>query len=648
MKVSSIVFFGILELFLASTPLLAQLPDAHSFCSHSPENSLPQRTAIFDYSRADVYDVGFYHLNLRAETINSFIKGTVEIKAKAVSQSVDTMTLELSPALQVNEIRLNGFPVGYGHSAAGILQIYFPKKISKDEIFSVEVNYEGLAVASEGRGYNSQDNGYGSRVSWTLSEPFYSKDWWPCKQDLTDKADSVWVFVSTAKENKVGSNGLLSQVVALDDERVRYEWKSRYPIDYYLISIAVSDYMEYSFYSAGVEQEKVFIQNYLYPDSSLFKSQKMLIDCTALQMGLLQEKYGTYPFIEEKYGHCLAPIGGGMEHQTMTTQRDFNFHLSIHEMGHSWFGNQVTCARWNDIWINEGFATYTQYLGLEFLADKPTADAFMAAMQSVVMREPDGSVFVPEEFIEDRNRIFSSRLSYYKGAVIIHVIRQELANDELFFHVLQAFQQEYKYKTATAEDFRQVLEELSGMDFEAFFDVWYYGEGYPVYDFEWTQNAGGQFTFTGIQESSTPKSDFFPMNYQILVFFSQGGDTVLTLNQTLKEQKEQWVFNQRVESVIVNPFSAQLMDIRSIFEGTLLPGEIRVEPNPATDVFLLRFANSESDRSIEVYDASLRLVYTTKTTERTVLISSTDWSAGLYTIRIKTANGEQTMKLIKI
>jgi hypothetical protein len=138
------------------------------------------------------------------------------------------------------------------------------------------------------------------------------------------------------------------------------------------------------------------------------------------------------------------------------------------------------------------------------------------------------------------------------------------------------------------------------------------------------------------------------MNYQILVFFSQGGDTVLTLNQTLKEQKEQWVFNQRVESVIVNPFSAQLMDIRSIFEGTLLPGEIRVEPNPATDVFLLRFANSESDRSIEVYDASLRLVYTTKTTERTVLISSTDWSAGLYTIRIKTANGEQTMKLIKI
>lgn len=624
----------------------AQLPLPEDFCHHAKSGFSPSRAAQLDYSKHDLFDVHFYFLNLSVETTDTYIDGKTIIQATSLS-NIDTIYLELSHQLEISKILVNQLAAQFIHQGTDILEIICPMEIPQETIFEIEIQYSGTTVSENGRGYNTANSYHGTRVNWTLSEPFYSKDWWPCKQELEDKADSVWVFVTTSNKNKVGSNGLLTNTVALENEKVRYEWKSRYPIAYYLISIALAEYMEYSFYSPSPEGKEVWMLNYLYPDSAMYKTQKTLIDCTHVQMNLLQEKYGSYPFIEEKYGHCISPIGGGMEHQTMTTQRDFQFHLTIHEMGHSWFGNQVTCEQWNDIWINEGFATYSQYLGLEHLANQQSADAFNAAMQSVVMREPDGSVYVPDEYLEDRDRIFSGRLSYYKGSVIIQMIRYLLEDDELFFHVLQEFQTRYAYQTATGEDFKEVLEELSQQDFDGFFDLWYYGEGYPIYEFHWQQDVSGQFKVESQQESSTPKTDFFPMKYDMLLFFEDGTDKLIQVSQEKPFESFEFDFVKRVSNILPNPRSQNLMHVKSVNTGMLFPEEMSIEPNPATSAFILRFANTHLDREIEIYNSTLQLIETQDAPHQNQYIECHSWAKGIYFIKVKSDKKESLKKLVK-
>ena len=146
-----------------------------------------------------------------------------------------------------------------------------------------------------------------------------------------------------------------------------------------------------------------------------------------------------YPFSEEKYGHAMAPMGGGMEHQTMTTLQDFGFFLVAHELAHQWFGDHITCGNWQDIWINEGFASYMEYVAAQELLGQEAADGWMTNAMSVAKSRTRGSVFVPEEGVEDEYRLFDYALSYKKGAILLHMIRYELDDDDLFFGALRQY-----------------------------------------------------------------------------------------------------------------------------------------------------------------------------------------------------------------
>jgi len=641
-KNNIIIFLG----WIIASVSFGQIPEPKDFCSHAHSFPVEKRTAQIDYNQYDKYDVLFYHLNLNVESNSTYLSGEVLIKAQSIESPIDTLVLELSDVFDVESIVLQNNGLSFIHEN-NVLLVLLNDDIAPQQIFEINIKYKGNALANNGRGFNLRENYHGTSITWTLSEPFYSKDWWPCKQDLYDKADSVWVFVTTSKENKVGSNGLLVNTEELPDNKVRYEWKSKYSIAYYLISIAVAEYMEYSFVIENENGNHVFVQNYLYPDSVMFKSQKALIDCTHYQMNLLQEKYGTYPFIEEKYGHSITPIGGGMEHQTMTTQNSFAFHLTIHEMGHSWFGNQVTCARWNDIWVNEGFATYTQYLGLQYLTSEDNADGFMAAMQSIVMEEPDGSVYVPDAFLEDRSRIFSGRLSYYKGAVIIQMIRYLVADDDLFFNILREYQFRYKNSVATAEDFKVVLEELSGQSFDEFFDLWYYGEGFPIYDFQWEQSIKNELKINVKQKSSTEKTAFFPMKYDVLLFFEDGSEKTIQLEQQKPEEEISIPLEKRLKNILPNPRSQNLMKVLSVKQGILFPHEIKIEPNPASDIVIIRFGNFQAGRSIQIYDSRQKLIWEQDAEHLTKIIDLKHWSSGIYFVVVKGNGNSQLQKLIK-
>ncbi|NJK86786.1 MAG: M1 family metallopeptidase [Bacteroidales bacterium] len=426
-------------------------------------------------SGQEKFDVSFYKIDLNVNDSSIYIEGSATIVLSLLSAS-DSLNFELVDGYTIDSVYVDDNLAKFSHKN-DILSVDVP---SEKEKMTIVVFYHGSAyeeLPGDGifhrRGFN--DKGY----TYTLTEPFAAKYFFPCKQVLDDKADSVHVFITTDNNLKAGANGRLVNSIPLADNKIRYEWKSQYPIAYYLISFAVGDYFEYSFTTHLDDQDSVFVQNYMYNDSSYFEDNKYNIDLTGNFLVLFSNLFGKYPFFEEKYGHCTVPIGGGMEHQTMTTLSNFSFLLVSHELAHQWFGDNVTCAEWNDIWINEGFASYGEYLAEEFLDSKDEANLWMAEAHEFIMSEPGGSVYVPKGLENDEDRLFDYRLSYKKGAAIIHMMRQEVNNDVVFFDVLTTFQERYKDSVATGEDFKALLEEKSGIDFTWFLTNGIMGKDIP-------------------------------------------------------------------------------------------------------------------------------------------------------------------------
>ncbi|PIF04922.1 MAG: hypothetical protein CSA36_08995 [Draconibacterium sp.] len=482
-----------------------------------------------------------------------------------------------------------------------------------------------------------------------MSEPFYTHYWLPCKQDLKDKADSLEVRITTSLPNKVGSNGVLYAIDTLPNHKIKYHWKSTYPIDYYLISIAVAPYWSYEMHTKPMYGKRISILNYLYPDSVHFASAKQAIDCTRLQMNMLRNCFGEYPFANEKYGHCIAPMSGGMEHQTMTTMTGFSFDLSVHEMAHQWFGDNVTCATWGDIWLNEGFATYAQYLARAYFENKAAADAFMKAVHGRAMREAEGSVYVPSEFWNHRDRIFSGNLSYYKGAAVIHQIRFVLDNDSLFFEVLKRYQQTYAHGVASTEDFKSILQDLSDRDWDTYFAQWVYGRGYPLYSIEWEQTDDYQIIISSKQKSSSQETTFFTMPYHLRMIYSNGKDTLIRVQQNQPEETWQIQLSQEVEAIEANPYNHMLMKV--LHKPQRKQPAVVLFPNPVQEVLHLAFTNAMLNRYYYLYTIDMKLLQTGKAENERININVKHLPQGVYLLQIKntrqTAN-QKVYKFVKI
>ncbi|MEI8053086.1 MAG: M1 family aminopeptidase, partial [Bacteroidota bacterium] len=410
----------------------------------------------------------------------------------------------------------------------------------------------------------------------TVSESYQAREWFPCKQILTDKIDSADIWVTTSNVNKVGSNGVLQGIDALPNSKVRYRWKTIYPMNYYMPSIAVGNYMEYLNYAkpAAIAPDSILIQHYFVNDSAYFNSIRTILDMTPAFIEKQSELYGLYPFSNEKYGHSMATIGGGMEHQTMTTLTNFGSALIAHELGHQWFGDNVTCARWNDIWLNEGFASYSEYLMIEklpalFPSNNPAS--YMQYFHSSAMSAANGSVYVPDASVYDESRIFSGRLSYDKGAAIIHNLRFEMQNDNLFFATLKNYQTAFKDSVATAEDFRQVAENTCGRSFTDFFNQWYYGEGYPTINITYFKPNADTILLLVNETTSAPTVTPFFKGLLELKINSLQGDTTVLVNLLANNQVFKFAFNKTPNNITIDPNNWVLNQTGTITNGIIPP-----------------------------------------------------------------------------
>lgn len=579
------------------------------------------------------YDVGFYWLDIALERNSVALSGLVEIRGKSLVNNLDTLCFELHPDLMVDSVRLNNGPALYGRDTS-LLYVLINPGLQLNEAFSVSIFYQGTPpTGGFFSGISSAvSTQWGNEVTWTLSEPFNARDWFPVKQDLKDKADSAWIFITTDTSSMAGSNGVLTAISLMPGGKHRFEWKTRYPIDYYLISAAVADYQDYTIYAKPEGfADSIPIVNYIYDAPGCLEFYRTDLDRTAGFLELFSLKYGLYPFAEEKYGHCQVHLGGGMEHQTMSTMGAFNFDLNSHELSHQWFGDNVTCATWSDIWLNEGFATYSQYIAAQHLMNQTAADDFMIGMQNYVMSESGGSVYIPPSEAGDVWRIFNARLSYNKGAVILHVLRYEINNDDVFYDVLKQYQQTFGGGTATGDDFFTIAGMVSGQNFQIFSDQWYYGEGYPVYDIHWLQSQDTLYIVSK-QNSSAASTPFFRMHVPIRLVFN-GGDTLLRLEQLQTEEFFAIPFSHPVQSLELNPRGKTLLKAGSVSQG-ILQTETRpllsVFPNPFQDEVRLFFKEDGQAHRIRLTDLTGRLVMEQETNLPYMRLHTTTLTKGVY------------------
>jgi len=609
-----------------------------SCCAYKAKASRPAREGKTTVEQN--WDVTSLWFDLTIDPAIEYISGSVTTRFVVRGDLSAGLTMELSTEMQVDSVLLNNAMVDFSQTGEYTLHIAVPQMLAINQTGLVQVFYQGVPVSGAGFGSVGWQEHNGVAAMWTLSEPFGCRDWWPGKNDLTDKADSLDIIVHSPEMYRTASNGVLV------DEKVIYgirtcHWKHNYPIVPYLIAVAVTNYTVYSDY-AQVGHKTVEILNYVYPEE-----MESIVPYTAKTvpvMELYSQLFTAYPFSEEKYGHAQFGWGGGMEHQTMSFMGRFDFEIIAHELAHQWFGNMVTLNSWHDIWLNEGFATYLAGISYEHLFDGYYWPYWKAQNISYVTSEVGGSVYVVDTTSADR--IFNARLSYSKGALVLHMLRW-VCGDDAFFEAVRNYLTDsgLQYSFAGTSDLKQQLEASSGKDLSGFFDDWYYGEGYPTYRLECTQLDNFNYQVDLSQTQSHTSVSFFEMPVPVK-FSGSGCDTTIVFNHTSNHQQFEIEPGFAIDSIHIDPEQWIISKGNQVLMKDKLskPG---LYPNPATTETLLSKKGLAAE-DVRFYDMSGREILLPVVADAAGLrLHLEGLSAGIYCVEVNMQQGSVVLKMIK-
>jgi hypothetical protein len=499
---------------------------------------------------------------------------------------------------------------------------------------SIAIDFQGRPV-EDGLGSFAVDEHAGVPVLYTLSEPYGAKDWWPCSQDLNDKIDSIHLVITVPPGNRAAANGMLVAEQHCDDKSI-YQWKHKHPIAAYLVGVAVTNYAVYSDYVPLESGDSIEILNYIYPeDSAAFRLQTPGI---IRPFQLFNQWFGLYPFADERYGHAQWNWGGGMEHQTMSFMGSFGYDLMAHELAHQWFGDFLTCGSWRDIWLNEGFATYLTGLCYEHDQGGIYWEPFKRLSINRIVREPGGSVYCYDTTNVDR--IFDARLSYSKGAIVLHMLRWEMG-DEHFFEAVNNYLYDPLLANgyAKTEDLIAHCEVVADTSFQEFFADWVYGEGYPIYQLGYRQRADHELAIELGQSQSDPSVSFFEMTVPVVLYSATNPPDTILLKHTHSGQK--FIFNpgRKIDSIAFDPDRWICTANPIILDVTDVPLNQRITlyPNPVYDELTIDLGMPAEGLNIRVMNFAGQVVHTEKTPNGTSLIRIPMRSlpAGVYVVEVE-------------
>ena len=589
------------------------------------------------------FDIKYYRCEWETDPAVRYIKGKIT-SYFVFTSAADFISFDLMDVLRVDSVKANNSLLSYTQQNNS-LKINFKTVKNMGALDSVSVYYQGIPPEA---GFGSFVNTLhvGIPVMWTLSEPYGSRDWWPCKNGLDDKADSIDVFITAPAEYTAASNGLRQSVTISGANKITH-WKHRYPIASYLVCMAVTNYAEFENH-VQIGNVNLLMQTFCYPESlDLFQSKTPLV---LESLKYFSQIFGPYPFIKEKYGHVQFGWGGGEEHQTSTFIVTPDETLMAHELAHQWFGDKITCASWQHIWLNEGFATHLASMDMENKYPLAVTSTRRNEINSITSL-PGGSVFVDDT--TNVNRIFDSRLTYTKGSHLLYMLRWILGDSVFFKGVNHYFHDPLiGYGFVTTKDLQRNLEEVSGKKLDYFFNDWFYGQGYPSYHVQWSQIGSDYVKIKMDQSTSHPSVKFFALPVALLFKNATQQKTIVIDNKNNNE-----IFFKNIgfvaDTVIIDPeywlitrnnISEKIKDNIGEKNG------VRVFPNPFSNSFYLYLQNFDAQKiQLKMYDAKGRMVLKEKLLINASLFKEIDtqrFSRGVYFIKIETDKGEEVIKRI--
>ena len=546
------------------------------------EKLIAQRTDIYERmiqvetrttANQEKYDITYYSLHLRPNPESSVLSGEVEVVAVVNAENLDNIELNFWAGMNILDIHMSNDPGKqlYHTQTEDILLISLDDTYLQGEEFRVTIGYNGQPQNSPYQSFNFGEKN-GEPMIWTLSQPYGARAWWPCKDVQSDKADSVDIRVTVPKNLIVASNGLLRETIT-NGEEITYWWHEQYAIVPYLVSLAIHPFaVYYDDYLYNDNSDTMKIHFYMFPEN--YAQYSEMNAQTKHMISYFAEMFGEYPFVKEKYGHADILGNGAMEHQTCSSFSFWNQWVIVHELAHQWWGNLVTCNDFHHIWLNEGFATYSEALWYEFINGPGTASYYQMTTNLYL---GNGTVYVEDP---QNDNIFDSGLSYRKGSWILHMLRH-VVGEVNFFEILKTYHrsESHKYATATTEDFQVICEQVSGLNLDKFFQQWVYEEFYPHYSVDWNWIQNGQTFVIELTIQQEQKNHFFWMpidvtitsnedHYNFVVWDSLESQTftieVPSEPISLEIDKDNWILKTIQEKMISPTFDQGILLVNGV------------------------------------------------------------------------------------
>jgi aminopeptidase N len=591
-------------------------------------------------------DIKYYGLDLKITSNPNYLYGKTRITGTFLNPG-NLLFLNFSGNMNIDSI--NGINVsGFSHSN-NVVTVIFNGNVPG---FDIDIYYKGLPPQT-GYGsfvFSTQNN---IPVIWSLSEPYGSSDWFPNKNAPSDKADSSDVRITCAQNLTGVSNGKLVSEIVNNDNTKTYVWKSTYPIASYLISIAVTNYSLYKNYYRYSQSDSMDVTHYIYPTQ--LNQLKPNLDLTPRMIEIYSDRYSKYPYLTEKYGHAQFNWGGGMEHQTISSMGSFGWGIIAHELAHQWFGDKVTCRDFHHIWLNEGFATFSEAMYLE---DKDGKESYKnhIALKMLDAKKAVGTVYVVDD--NNINEIFNGNRTYSKGAVIVHMLRG-VTGDSAFFRILKNYLNDtaLAYGTAVTENLQLVAENVHGTSLNYFFQEWIYGENYPKYKIDWSYNKNqisGNDVRVKITQSQNTNPAFFTMPADIKIKTNLG-DTVFTVFNNAQVQEFILNVSGTPSEITFDPDNKILKDKSG--DEPVESIDFRLEqnyPNPFNPYTVINYKIKSSDNvTLKIYDISGKEIQTLvdenlRPASYTVKFVPANMASGVYFYKLSAGGLTETRKMVYI
>ena len=384
-----------------------------------------------------------------------YVEGSVQLTLMGAGEILHSIDLNADSCLAIAMIRdIEGEELSWSR-AGDVLTVYTAAAVTSDELTIIKIFYSGSPSSAAWPGLFFRSFG-GTPVICSLSEPWSARTWWPCKDYPDDKA-TFDLYLAVPYQHFAASNGTYrgySSLTKWGASFRRYHWVEIHPMATYLASVAATIYTKLDDSFVYAPGDTMPVAHYVPP--GLAANAAIDFNITVPALSFYSSIFGLYPFIDEKYGMAVCAIGGGMEHQTLTSyawglvegNRAHDF-LIVHELAHQWFGDLITCKNWVHAWLNEGFASYAEALWFEHQEGPAELKAYMESMDEPeywtqpILGDPDNPIpwyyFAP--------------VVYDKGAWVLHMLRH-VTGDSTFFHILKDYCADPRYRFWTADNVR--------------------------------------------------------------------------------------------------------------------------------------------------------------------------------------------------